>query len=399
MKRIILTFVLLILLGCEVDLQYAPQEMFDGTVEISGQVSNVVVADTDHERSRGLMYKEKLCDDCGMLFVYDDMAERSFWMKNTLIPLDILFIDPNQTVVDVVYAMPCESEPCETFHAKAKYVLEVNGGRFDNSIIGSKAVSSLFGHEDSGLSDTVSKNMDKEKARYKPKPGVSWYWQLNGEIDTSHDVEIYDIDLFDSSKSLIDQLHGRGVKVICYFSAGTYEDWRSDSGEFPSGVLGKDLDDWPGEVWLDISHYLSFAEIMGDRLDLAVQKGCDGVEPDNVDGFQNDNGFVLTYAEQLEYNLWLAEQAHNRGLAIALKNDLSQVPDLVDSYDLAINEQCFYYEECELLLPFIEQDKAVLGIEYELDTDNFCEEANDLGFSWLKAEYELDGNVISCLFD
>ena len=69
--------------------------------------------------------------------------------------------------------------------------------------------------------------------------------------------------------------------------------------------------------------------IMQARLDLAVQKRCDGVEPDNVDGYANDTGFDLSSLDQLTYNQWLASEAHTRNLSIGLKNDLDQVPALV----------------------------------------------------------------------
>lgn len=231
---------------------------------------------------------------------------------------------------------------------------------------------------------------------YKPQAGTSWQWQLSGTVNTGYDVDVYDIDLVDTSQSKIDTIHGKGAKVICYFSAGTWEDYRDDADEFPQVVIGKTLEDWPDEKWLDVSEYEKFSAVMEARLDLAVDKKCDGVEPDNVDGYQNDSGFSLTAADQLKYNKWLAEEAHKRGLSIGLKNDLDQVDELVDFFDFAVNEQCFEYEECDLLKPFISANKAVFGVEYELEKEEFCDEANDMNFSWLKMEYDLDGGRESC---
>jgi hypothetical protein len=62
--------------------------------------------------------------------------------------------------------------------------------------------------------------------------------------------------------------------------------------------------------------------IMEARLDMCKAEGFDGIEPDNVDGFLNDTGFPLTYEDQLRYNIWLADKAHERGLSIGLKNDM-----------------------------------------------------------------------------
>jgi hypothetical protein len=89
-------------------------------------------------------------------------------------------------------------------------------------------------------------------AHWEPEPNTSWQWQLQGTVDTSFDVVMYDIDLFDSSQELIDQLHDAGRIVICYLSAGSYEEWRPDAAQFPAAALGNPLDGWPGERWLDI---------------------------------------------------------------------------------------------------------------------------------------------------
>lgn len=229
-------------------------------------------------------------------------------------------------------------------------------------------------------------------AIWQPVPRTTWQWQLTGEIDTSFDVEMYDIDLFDAPQEVIDHLHDDGRIVICYFSAGSYEDWRPDADLFPEIALGNPLDEWPGERWLDIRRLDLLQPIMSARLDLAAEKQCDGVEPDNVDGYANDTGFDLTYDDQIAYNRWLAQAAHERGLSIGLKNDLEQIEDLVDDFDWALNEQCFQYEECDLLLPFIEAGKAVFGVEYleeGLEREDYCPIANDLGFSWLTKSYDL----------
>lgn len=234
------------------------------------------------------------------------------------------------------------------------------------------------------------------EAWYQPSAGTTWQWQLSGSLNSSYDAAIYDVDLFDTSADLIQDLQDQGRKVICYFSAGSLEDWRPDTGQFPQDTLGNGLDGWPDERWLDIRS-ADVATAMTQRLDLAVQKGCDGVEPDNVDGYANDSGFDLSAADQLAYNRLLATGAHGRGLAIGLKNDLDQIADLVDDFDFAVNEQCFQYDECDLLTPFIDQDKAVLQAEYRQnyvdDTAaraSLCQEALARQFSTLILPLDLD---------
>jgi len=246
------------------------------------------------------------------------------------------------------------------------------------------------------IPDTATKKSSADSSWYKPKPGISWFWQLQGTIDTSYDVDVYDIDLVEAPQAVIDELHRRNIKVICYFSAGTWEAYRDDAPDFPSEVMGKAVEGYPDERYLNVAQYQKFANIMQQRLDLAVQKKCDGVEPDNMDGYATDNGFDISYENQVTYSLWIAEQAHTRNLSVALKNGLDQIKDVLDYFDFAINEQCFQYHECDKLLPFITQGKAVLGVEYELETDAFCAQANRLNFSWLKMDYALDGRRISC---
>ena len=130
--------------------------------------------------------------------------------------------------------------------------------------------------------------------------GMSWHLQLQGTLQKPN-RQLYDIDLFDTPATTIAELKNQGRTVICYFSAGSYENWRPDANQFPQAALGKPLDGWEGENWLDIRN-ATVRSIMGKRMDLAKQKGCDGVDPDNVDGYSNDTGLPLTAAHQLDYN-------------------------------------------------------------------------------------------------
>lgn len=232
---------------------------------------------------------------------------------------------------------------------------------------------------------------------WRPAPCTRWQWQLSGTIDTSFDVAMYDIDLFDAPQATIDALHAAGRTVVCYFSAGSWEAWRPDAGDFPPQVLGNPLDPpFQDERWLDIRALGILGPIMGARMDLAVAKGCDGVEPDNVDGYANDSGFPLTAQHQLTYNRWLASAAHARGLSVGLKNDLDQIGQLVDSFDWALDEQCWEYAECDLLAPFVARGRAVFGVEYLGDPAVFCPPLNALGYSWLKKQIDLGAWRIDC---
>ena len=180
---------------------------------------------------------------------------------------------------------------------------------------------------------------------WRPVVGDTWQWQLSGPLNPAYDVTVYDIDLFDTPAAVIDALHAEQRLVVCYFSAGSSEDWRPDFGSFAESDFGAPLDDWPGERWLD-TRSPNVREIMRGRLELARDKGCDGVEPDNVDAYQHDSGFDLDASGQLDFNRFLAGEAHARGLAVGLKNNLDQIAELVVDFDFAVNEQCFEYDEC-----------------------------------------------------
>ena len=225
---------------------------------------------------------------------------------------------------------------------------------------------------------------------------VSWQIQYSGSIIPAKGTDVFNLDLFDTPSSVISELHSYGVFVICYFSAGSYEDWRSDASRFPREVLGKELEGWPGEKWLDISKLDLLASIMEARLDLAIDKDCDGVDPDNVDGYRNDTGFPLGAEDQLTYNKFLSRAAHSRGLAIGLKNDVEQIVELLPHFDWMLSEECFSFEECNLLLPFLQAGKPVFVIEYELSPDEFCAQATQMGFNALHKHWELDAYSIEC---
>lgn len=209
----------------------------------------------------------------------------------------------------------------------------------------------------------VESQMQTSKARYD---SGRWQIQLFGPVNTKYDVDTYIIDLIDSSEQLIFDLQQQGIVVICYFSAGSSEDWREDADQYTDADKGKVLQDWEGENWLDIRSS-TVQLVTKNRLDLAVKKGCDGVDPDNVDGYENDTGFAITREDQIHYNKNLAKQAQQRGLLVGLKNTLGLIPELYEEFDFAVNEQCIEFQECSLLQPFVDSSKPVFSIEYARD--------------------------------
>jgi len=123
-NKIALTFLffLVILVGCK----------SQNTVIIDNGIEkiqvNVEIADTPAERTKGLMFRQFLEEDSGMLFIFENEDYYGFWMKNTLIPLDMIFISESLEIVDIKHAIPCTEDPCGNYvpTRPAKYVLEVN---------------------------------------------------------------------------------------------------------------------------------------------------------------------------------------------------------------------------------------------------------------------------------
>jgi hypothetical protein len=223
---------------------------------------------------------------------------------------------------------------------------------------------------------------------WTPSLDTSWQWQLQGRVDLSFGVEMYDVDGFEATSGLVDDIHAAGAAAVCYVDVGSWERWRPDAGAFPRRVLGA-RDGWAGERWLDIRATSVLLPIMRDRLDMCRGKGFDGVELDLVDGYANRTGLPLTARDQLEYDMRLANAAHARGMSVALKNDLGQIRTLLPYFDYALNEQCHQYRECGALDAFVQGGKAVFGVEYRLRRPQFCPEANAHDFNFLRKDLDL----------
>ncbi len=231
---------------------------------------------------------------------------------------------------------------------------------------------------------------DAEAGRWKPGPTTAaWQFQLQGKIDTSIDADVYEVDGFDVGRKTVEKLHAQGRKVICYIDVGSWEQYRPDRKQFPKSVIGKKYEGYPNERWLDIRKFHKFAKPLKARLAMCARKGFDGVEPDNIAGWENDTGFPITAKHQLRFNRWIARQAHRRGLSIALKNDGRQAKKLVRNFDYAVVEQCFQYNECGQYRPFVRQGKAVFSVEYETKNSKFCGRAKKIRFASIGKEYDL----------
>jgi uncharacterized protein len=126
LQRVLLV-VSLVALGAAVAARPLPESM----VELADQRFSVEVAADDASRTRGLMFRDEMPADRGMLFVFEHEQPLAFWMKNTRIPLDILYFDSNRRLVSVAAdTPPCVTAYCPSYESErpARYVLELNAG-------------------------------------------------------------------------------------------------------------------------------------------------------------------------------------------------------------------------------------------------------------------------------
>jgi hypothetical protein len=244
-------------------------------------------------------------------------------------------------------------------------------------------------------------------AAIAPPPDARWQYQLEGRVDA--DVcaapaaggpcvrpEVIDFDLY--SDYAVAPLHARGGYAICYVDAGGIENYRPDWPRFVRwhrrhghSLLGKPFSArFPDERWANVggARQRAFLErLMEERVVKCARAGFDAVEFDVVEAWSSGRkvtGWRVTYRDQLAYNRALARIAHRHGLAVGLKNDLGQIPDLTRAFDFAINEECVTYDECRRLLPFVRAGKPVFHVEYANSPSAFCATTKRLGFNSIK---------------
>ncbi len=214
----------------------------------------------------------------------------------------------------------------------------------------------------------------------------------------------YDIDGWNNTAAEVAALHARGLKVVCYMDAGTYEPGRPDSSTFPTSLKGSGVSGWPGELWLDVRpagpNYAALQGIMRARFQVCRDKGFDAVEPDNLDSYQNSPGFATTAADQLAYNEWIATTVHALGLAVFQKNDLDQIATLEPFFDGILDEECNKYSECSSLAPYTAAGKPVWDAEYTDDgetTAAFCSKDAAAGIVGALFSLNLDGSSVQAV--
>jgi len=271
----------------------------------------------------------------------------------------------------------------------------------------SPAVGPLFTSADAGPSDGTTppnKNAADAAARRDAgvpdagaspvRTGMRLQYQLQGALDQTVDADLFVVDLFETTSAVVAQLHARNRVVVAFVSAGSYEPWRPDVSSLPASVRGEPLARYPDELWLDV-RASSVRQLLTGRLALARDKGFDGVLLVSLDAYLTESGFELTATDQLEYSLWLAQQAAARGLSAGISSDWAHAGQLANDYDFAIHLNCLANGRCAELAPYRERGHAVFDLETSRDP-GLCDEATDASLSVSLKNASFDAWLMVC---
>jgi len=250
-----------------------------------------------------------------------------------------------------------------------------------------------------------------------PDPkSTRWQYQLSdrGKVKFIPGVDTYIIDL-DTAREEIPRLRAldEGIKVICYFSAGTYEKARREADKdrgaysfdpvtYLRGSMLEPMADWPDETWLNVTNKRVWY-MNKKRMQFAKEIGCDGVDPDNVD-YYSVNSKAVSREESAAFVRYLTTKAHDLGLGIGLKNAVELIED-VPGVDCYVNESCVTFDECDTYAD-VAAKRAVLAVEYcDAETQLgeptqspacACSKARKLGLNMLFKRADLDADRMAC---
>lgn len=308
---------------------------------------------------------------------------------------------------------------------------------------------------------------------YKLPKNTTWQWQIDGGsvVNENVPVQMYDIDMQDAmpadtvskvtwpsannyqasvtwskgvNAGVIDRLHTKGIKVMCYIDTGAFENYRPDAALFPgtwgSGnttrvdssnkalpyngppqwstvdVIGGDSSasngsTFAGEYWLDqrSSAWQYWEPIMIARMQLAKTIGCDGMEGDQNNAYGNDSTFGVTQSDSLKLYQEMFKQEHAVGLSALAKNGLEVVPQMISGVagdtaglykpDGFLNEECNNYSECSPNMTAAANAGYWVGqVEYTENgsTTSFCAADNAAGFEGILKHLALGTYAYFC---
>ena len=223
---------------------------------------------------------------------------------------------------------------------------------------------------------------------YRPAKQVKWSWQMSTDVENIDGVEVYVVDLFEQDASDITAIKSDTNKVMCMFHSAQVN--VNDPDQENYGALDKKsyVDDNQTSNWLDITR-ASVQDNMLKRVDIAKEKGCDGVVPRDANMYKlSSTGVTISDVQQRSFNQKLANYAHDNNLSIGLVDDKDQVYSLEEYYDFALSRECYANKECGSYQKFIDSNKPVFNAEfnntYYTDSsvrDTVCSDARTRKFS------------------
>ena len=242
----------------------------------------------------------------------------------------------------------------------------------------------------------------------QPPASPSWDWQIGAtseaDIQVPAGVNLMDVDGFAVSAATIQSYRAQGIYTVCYINAGSYQPGLPDSADYPESLNLQADPDWPGEYFLDVTDVFKpgsvLASILGKRLDMCKAKGFDALEPDNLQNDENIMSGQITTQAQLDFNGWIANLAHEKGLAVLQKNGPDKILQtttagvrMVDAFDGILDEECQKFSECDALSEYSKRGKIALDVEYAQSLTLDCAAMVSRGIVALKKDLLLVGKA------
>ena len=240
-----------------------------------------------------------------------------------------------------------------------------------------------------------------------PTGKIAWDWQIGAGGDSNVVVPsgavVMDVDGFNISAAKISSLKAQGIYTVCYLDVGSYEDGRPDSAQYPAYL--KIYYDTPWKEWfLDINDVWKpnsvLATILNNRFKMCADKGFDAIEPDNLQNDENVKGGLITTQNQIDFNGWVADTAHQYGLAVFQKNGPDKIllkdktgKMMVEKFDGILNEECQQYNECGPLAEYVKRGKLALNVEYSVTVN--CTTSKSLNINSIGKDLGLTGGNMS----
>lgn len=245
--------------------------------------------------------------------------------------------------------------------------------------------------------------------KWPPTGKVPWDWQIGASSDravtVAPGVKLLSLDGFTVTAAKVAALKAQGIYTVCYINAGSYEPWRPDAPRYPESLKIQRDADWPDEAFLDVTDVFRpnsvLAGILIDRLKMCAGKGFDALEPDNLQNDENVTGGRITTQQQIDFNGWIADRAHEQGLAVFQKNGPDKIllrdrtgKMMVEKFDGILNEQCQEYSECASLAEYTKRGKLALNVEYRRRVVLNCSLMAKHGINALKKDLGLVGGTM-----